>query len=184
MRLQATSSRLAPQHLPLFLGLHPQATAHEATTLKLLGALWTMPSPTLTYSCTLCISACYCFHGWRMQSCSGQRLCNPQELGMIIFELNFCWEEEEVNLRIFLGDLRMGVLLNLLTERKNGTGKYQLNTQSQTQNLNLCSVLHSKMDNHYCVWARIWPVCYVWVCTGVMFGVLMWMQPIKATCCW
>jgi hypothetical protein len=48
MRLQATSSRLAPVHLPLFLGLHPQATAHEATTLKLLGALWSMPLPTLT----------------------------------------------------------------------------------------------------------------------------------------
>jgi hypothetical protein len=42
---------------------------------------------------------------------------------MITFALNFCCEEEEVNLRISLGNLRIGVLLNLLTERKNGTGK-------------------------------------------------------------
>jgi hypothetical protein len=72
----------------------------------------------------------YTFKGLRVpvyspnqQLCSGQSLCNPQELRMITFALNFCWEEEEVNLRISLGDLKMGVLLNLLSERKNGTGK-------------------------------------------------------------
>jgi hypothetical protein len=37
---------------------------------------------------------------------------------MITFALNFCCEEEEVNLRISLENLRMGVLLNLLTEKK------------------------------------------------------------------